>query len=146
MKFVIVLLLVGIVTVSCLPKRGRGGGGRGRGRGKGPCKNNGGIELCICTDESTCDSKEDCRENCGKRSDNPILSCTCEDGETWTKPERSRNRVRPCGSWRNTESCTCNGETYEGRREKKSCKDEVEYCTCDDGTTWEPEEEDAEEF
>jgi len=66
--------------------------------------------------------------------------------ETWTKPERSRNRVRPCGSWRNTESCTCNGETYEGRREKKSCKDEVEYCTCDDGTTWEPEEEDAEEF
>merc|ERR1711996_2040 len=106
-KVVIILLLVGIVTVSCLPKRG---GGRGKGK---PCKGNGGIESCICTDESTCDSKADCRANCGKRSDNPIVSCTCADGASWT----------------------CNGVTYEGRDEKKSCdKDEIEYCTCDDGS------------
>merc|ERR1712244_191913 len=91
MKLVVVLLLVGIVTVSCLPKRG--GGGRGGGAKK-PCKANGGIESCICTDESTCDSNDDCKATCGKRSDNPIVSCTCADGESWT-PKKRGDRDRP---------------------------------------------------
>jgi len=149
MKFVIILLLVGIVTVNSLPKRPPGKGVSRGGRGKSkPCEDWSNVESCLCTDESTCDNKDDCKANCGKRSDNPIVSCTCADGESWTpkKGGRPGNKGKPCGSWRNTTSCTCNGVTYEGREEKKSCdKDEIEYCTCDDGTTWEPEEEDAEE-
>ena len=142
--------MLGIVTVSCLPKRG---GGRGGGRGK-PCKRNGGIESCICTDESTCDSKDDCKANCGKRSKNPIVSCTCADGESWTKPEkgdrdRPAKKERPCGKGRNIESCVCaDGETYEGRAVRRNCKKDdnpATECTCKDGSEWPSEEEDSEE-
>merc|ERR1711944_177775 len=151
MKLVIVLLLVGIVTVNCLPKRGGGRGRGGRGKSK-PCEGWSNVESCLCTDESTCDSKDDCKANCGKRSDNPIVSCTCTDGESWTKPEkggRLENKDRPCGKRRNVESCVCaDGETYEGRAVKRNCKKDdnpAEACTCKDGSEWPSEEEDSEE-
>merc|ERR1712141_440941 len=131
MKLVVVLLLVGIVTVSCLPKRGRGG----RGKGFKACKRNDGVdwdEGCVCQDESTCDSEDDCKDNCGR--DNKVVSCTCSDGEEWTKLVKS---------------CTCDGETYEGKRDLKSnCGrkgENAEECTCSDDSTWTPSEEDEEE-
>merc|ERR1712180_380143 len=140
MKLVVVLLLVGIVTVSCLPKRG-GGGGRGR-RNKF-CQKNDGVdwdEGCVCQDESTCDSWDDCKENCGKRSGNPVVSCTCLDGEEWTKPEKPET---PCDGGRrwlkDVKSCTCDGETYEEKREmKRNCGkkgENAEQCTCSDDST-----------
>merc|ERR1712223_224236 len=122
MKLVAVLLLVGIVTVSCLPKRGRGG----RGKRNKFCQKNDGVdwdEGCVCQDESTCDSGEDCKENCGFKSDNPVVSCTCLDGEEWTKPEKPDKPETPCDGGRrwlkDVKSCTCDGETYEGKREMK---------------------------
>merc|ERR1712110_1156505 len=64
--------------------------------------------------------------NCGMRSKNPIVSCTCADGESWTKPEkgdRPAKKDRPCGKGRNIESCVCaDGETYEGRAVRRNCK------------------------
>merc|ERR1712154_116864 len=86
MKLIVVLLLVGIVTVNCLPQRR--GGKRGRqGRGGEPCKDNEGIDACECKDKSTCNSLEACKEICDKKN-NPIVSCTCVDGGNWTKPEK----------------------------------------------------------
>merc|ERR1711899_573767 len=159
MKLVVVLLLVGIVTVSCLPKRG--GGGKGKRNKPKPCEENDGVdwdEGCVCQDESTCDSKADCRRNCGFKSGNPILSCTCSDGEEWTKPEKPDKPETPCDGGRrwmkDVKSCTCDGETYEGndKNEKKEMKrncgrkgENAEECTCSDDSTWTPSEEDGEE-
>jgi len=89
MKFAIVLLLVGIVTVSCLPKRG--GGGRRRGR-KTPCEGWENVETCECTDGATYDTEAAIKENCGKGSENPIVSCSCADETEWTKPAKGRGR------------------------------------------------------
>ena len=149
MKLVVVLLLVGIVTVSCLPKRGGGKGKRIKW-----CKRNDGVdwdEGCVCQDESTCDSYKDCKkETCGKKNGNPVVSCTCLDGEEWTKPEEPET---PCDGgrrwWKDVKSCTCDGETYEGKREmKRNCGrkgENAEECTCSDDSTWTPSEEDEEE-
>ena len=129
MKLVVVLLLVGIVTVTCLPKRG---GGRGR-RGK-ICKDNGGIDTCECTDGSTCSDMSDCKENCGKKN---IVSCTCQDGEIWNKPEKPRRG--PCKDNGGLESCECNdGSTCEGYQDcKENCgKKNILSCTCQDGEVW----------
>merc|ERR1712038_46191 len=150
MKLVVVLLLVGIVTVSCLPKRGRGG----RGKGFKACKRNDGVdwdEGCVCQDESTCDSEDDCKDNCGR--DNKVVSCTCSDGEEWTKREKPDKPETPCDAGRKwskvVKSCTCDGETYEGKRDLKSnCGrkgENAEKCTCSDDSTWTPSEEDEEE-
>ena len=148
MKLVVVLLLVGIVTVSCLPKRGRGGG---KGKGKGPkwCTKNDGVDWdqgCVCKDESTCESFEDCQDNCGKRSENPVVSCPCSDGTEWKKPET------PCDGgrkwYRDVESCTCDGETYEGKDAKRNCGrkgEKVDECTCSDGSIWTPSDDEEEE-
>merc|ERR1711962_639105 len=160
MKFVVVLLLVGIVTVSCLPKRGRGGGG-GRGKRNKFCQKNDGVdwdEGCVCQDESTCDSGEDCKENCGFKSDNPVVSCTCLDGEEWTKPEKPDKPETPCdggrGWLKDVKSCTCDGETYDpsSKQERKEMKrncgrkgENAEECICSDDSTWTPSEEDEEE-
>merc|ERR1711997_57705 len=141
MKLAIVLLLVGIVTVSCHPKRGK----------RQPCKANGGIESCICTDESTCVSEDDCKAKCGRK--NPIVSCTCADKESWTAPEkgdRPAKKDRPCGKGRNIESCVCaDGETYEGKKAvRHNCKKDVNpatECTCKDGSEWPSKEEESEE-
>merc|ERR1712223_1294279 len=51
MKLVVILLLVGIVTVSCLPKRGKGG----RGKGFKACKRNDGVDW----DEEEVDEDEE---------------------------------------------------------------------------------------
>merc|ERR1712018_212589 len=94
---------VSIVTVNSLPKRPPGKGVSRGGRGKSkPCEDWSNVESRLCTDESTCDNKDDCKANCGKRSDNPIVSCTCADGESWTpkKGGRPGNKGKPCGSWR----------------------------------------------
>merc|ERR1711994_457337 len=150
MKLVVVLLLVGIVTVSCLPKRE--GGGKGK-RNK-PCEENDGVDWdvgCVCQDESTCDSKRDCRTSC--RRDNRIVSCTCADGEEWTKPEKPEKREKPCDGgrrwWNDVKTCTCDGEAYEpGREMKDNCGkrgEKIEECTCSDDSTWTPSEEDEEE-
>jgi len=151
MKLFVVLLLVGIVTVSCLPKKGRGGGKGKRGKW---CKENDGVdwdEGCVCQDESTCDSYKDCKkETCGRKNDNPVVSCTCLDGEEWTKPEEPET---PCDGgrrwWKDVKSCTCDGETYEGKKEiKRNCGkkgENAEECTCSDDSTWTPSEEDDEE-
>ena len=196
MKLVVVLLLVGIVSVSCLPQRGEGRGRRGKicqdnggvdtceckdgstcsdmsdckencGRKnivsctcqdgeivnkpekprRGPCKENGGVETCECNDGSTCDGYDDCKENCGKRK---IVSCTCADGEEWTKPEKPSKPGKPCGSRKEIVNCTCkDGETYEKVRDiRKNCKrgdNPVQECECKNGDTWKPEDDSEEE-
>ena len=159
MKLAIILLLVGIVSVSCLPKRGggrRGGGGRGARKACGGRDN---IATCECADGETYDNADDLKENCGRRNENPLVSCTCANGDVWTKPEREdrpEKKDRPCGKGRNIESCVCaDGETYEGRDVRRNCKKRDDNlpteCTCKDGSQWpseeeEEEEEDAEEF
>ena len=145
MKLAVVLLLVGIVAVSCIPQRGGGGGGRG-GRRRGPkaCKDNGGIDTCECKDGSTCEGDQDCNENCGKRSGNPLVSCTCADGEPWTKREKPSKRGRPCGRRNKPISCTCeDGETYEEDIKENCDKDDnpPQECECENGDTWVAEEE-----
>ena len=87
MKLLVVLLLVGIVSVNCLPKHE---GGKKEGPGKvqkgKPCQDNEGIDTCVCMD-GTCNSLEGCMEVCDPIN-NPIVSCTCADGQEWTKPEK----------------------------------------------------------
>jgi len=199
MKLIVVLLLVGIVTVSCIPQRrggrkgGKGPGGRRPCKGseietcncedgstctgmddckencgrknkplsctcangdewtrplRGPCKDNGGVESCECNDGSTCEDEDDCKENCGKRN---IVSCTCVDGEEWTKPEKPSRpgKQRPCGDRREVVNCTCeDGETYESKRDlKRNCKrrnNPIQECECKNGDTWTPEEDSEE--
>lgn len=135
MKLAVVLLLVGIVAVSCIPQRGGGRGGRGGGKGgkgRGPkaCRDNDGIDTCECTDGSTCDG-EDCKRSCGRK--NPPVSCTCQDGEEWTRPE-------PCKDNDGIESCECkNGETCEdldGCIETCRKIEKITSCTCNDGEPW----------
>ena len=129
MKLAVVLLLVGIVAVSCIPQRG---GGRG-GRGQGPkaCKGNDGIDTCECTDGSTYDGKRDCRDKCGK--DNPLVSCTCQDDQEWTRPE-------PCRDNYGIESCECkDGETcddLDGCIETCGKIKKIASCTCNNGEDW----------
>jgi len=116
MKFAIVLLLVGIVTVSCLPKRGRGGGGRGRGR-KAPCEGWDNVETCECTDGNTYDTEAAIKENCGKGSENPIVSCVCADGEEWTKPAKG-GRGRKRGNKDSSEESEESAESEESTEEE----------------------------
>lgn len=158
MKFVIVLLLVGIATVSCIPKReGNGGKGDGEGKEKGngggkgdmkrkPCKGWDNIETCECANGDTYDNKDDIKDNCGKGSKNPIESCECATGEVWTNPGKgdgSPKKNKPCGKGKNIDSCVCkDGETYEGKAVIKKCKknkksnNKAVHCTCKDGTEW----------
>jgi len=132
MKLAVVLLLVGIVAVSCIPQRGGGRGGRGRGKGPKACKGNGGIDTCECTDGSTCEGKRDCKSKCPKET-NPYVSCTCKNGEEWTRPE-------PCKDNDGIESCECkDGETcndLDGCIETCGKIWEIASCTCNDGEEW----------
>ena len=165
MKIFLCLLLIGIVAVNCLPKRGkhggggrRGGGGRGGdegrggGRGRGPpgerpCETQENLESCTCKDGEVYTNKEDLMTNCKKTGDNPILACACEDGTTWSP------KPKPCGSRDNIEECTCeDGETYSDPKEiRRNCKrrgptsNPIESCTCNDGTTFTPPEKGSEE-
>ena len=136
-------------------KRGKPGRGKGKEHGKGPkgpkpCGGENNLEECECQDGSNHDNKNDLMKNCGHRSNNDIVSCTCKDGETWTLPKKPE---RPCIEKGNIQSCTCeDGETYESKKDlKENCKDDVnpiETCECKDGTIWEPasdEEEGKEE-
>merc|ERR1712018_830002 len=131
MKLIVVLLFVGIVTVSCIPQRGGRKGGK-----RGPCKDNGGIEICNCEDGSTCTDRDSCKANCNKRT-NPITDCTCADGEEWTKPEKPLRG--PCKDNGGVESCECNdGSTCEDKDDcKQNCgKRNIVSCTCADGEEW----------
>ena len=138
MKLLITFLLVGLVAVSCSPK---GGGGRG---GNRPCGGKDKITSCKCGDDDTDISKEDLKEKCPRKT-KPIQSCTCDDGETWTRPEKPDETDRPekpCGKSRNVDECTCeDGETYDNKRDlRRNCKrkkNPIESCKCMDETTWE---------
>ena len=154
MKLAVVLLLVGIVTVSCIPQRGGGrrNSDRGRGRGREPCKDNEGIESCECKNGETCEDLDGCKETCGKIR--KIASCTCNDGEEWTKPKKGSKpgkKDRPCSRRNKPVSCVCqDDETYEGDEIMKNCKRDnpPQECECTNGDTWvadEDSEEDSEE-
>ena len=125
----------GVRLNEAVPQR-RGGGRQGPGgRGKPkPCEEKENIDTCICEDGQTYRGFEEVKANCGRRTDNKPLSCECEDGSTWTRPEK------PCGGGRNINECTCDGETYSGRRDiKRNCNpDNIESCECDNGETWTP--------
>ena len=89
-RLLIFLVLVGIVAVSSLPKRGKGGkrGGGGKGGGsRRPCGRRSNIASCTCEDGESYE-KSDIKDSCD-RDDNPIESCTCVDETTWTNPEES---------------------------------------------------------
>ena len=126
---------------------GKHGGGRGGGRGKGkkPCGGEDNLGECECKDGSTYDNKEDLKENCGKHSDNKIVSCTCNDGETWAPPEMGRGKGRkPCGGEDNLEECECkDGSFYDNKEDlKENCgkhsDNKIVSCTCTDGENWSP--------
>ena len=110
-----------------------------------PCGYELNLEECTCLDEETYTSYDDLKENCKKR-DNPIQSCTCEDGDDWAPPASKR----PCGKTRLVESCTCeDGETYDNKRDiKRNCKKDenpITECQCENGTTWSPPSDEDDE-
>merc|ERR1719187_535509 len=107
---------------------------RGRHR---PCGGRENTRSCICSDGSIV-TVEGSHRICGRKRN--LQSCTCADLTTWTPPPRRR---RPCEDGGYTESCLCsNGITVQGgprhcgRREDG--RNNVESCTCADGTTWTP--------
>ena len=134
-KIIISLALVFICLSEAVAQR-RGGGRRGPGgRGKPkPCQEKENIDTCTCEDGQTYSGFEEVKANCGRRTDNKPVSCECLDGSTWTRPEK------PCGGGRNINECTCDGETYSGRRDiKRNCNpDNIESCECADGGIWTP--------
>ena len=95
------------------------------------------FQSCQCQDGSEYDNESDLRMNCGSISNNPILSCVCSDGSSWT----AGGKTDPCGKWKNVAKCTClNGESYKKRDLRKNCKEDenpITSCECKDGTTWE---------
>ena len=121
MRILLCLLMVGIVVVNCVPKHGdhagggrrggggiggggeRGGGGRGP-RGGRPCETQENVESCTCKDGEVYTSKEDLDTNCNKKGCNPVTSCACVDGTTWSPPH---HYPKPCGCKDNLKECTC---------------------------------------
>ena len=84
-RLLVFLILVGIVAVNSLPKRGKGG--KRGGGSRRPCGRRSNIASCTCEDGVSYE-KSDIKENC-RRDENPIESCSCVDDTTWTKPEDS---------------------------------------------------------
>merc|ERR1712226_276087 len=152
MKPAIALIFVAILAVDCFPKKP---GGRKANKGaRKPCGGEDNLEECECQDGAVYDNKEDLKENCGKHSDNKIVSCTCTDGETWTPPEKGgkhgggrgkgKRGKKPCGGEENLEECECkDGSTYDNKEDlKENCPrhsdNDIVSCTCTDGEDWSP--------
>merc|ERR1712227_85269 len=152
MKLAIALIFVAILAVDCFPKKP---GGRKTNKGaRKPCGGEDNLDECECQDGAIYDNKEDLKENCGKRSDNKIVSCTCADGETWTPPEKGgkhgggrgkgKRGKKPCGGEENLEECVCkDGSTYDNKEDlKENCPrhsdNDIVSCTCTDGEDWSP--------
>ena len=103
------------------------------------------FESCQCQDGTVYASQSELRKNCGMINNNPILSCTCNDGSTWTAggiPTIEKPAGKPCNNWKNVKLCSClNGESYEEKRDlRRKCKDNVNpitSCECKDGSSWE---------
>merc|ERR1711936_830413 len=141
-KIILCLALVFICLKQAAAQGRRGGGGgrrggEGPGRGKRkPCDTRDNIESCICEDGETYEGHDEVKDNCGRGTENKPVSCQCNDGSTWTPPEK------PCGGKDNIVECTCeDGETYEGFDIKRRCRprrNPIVSCACEDGTTWTP--------
>ena len=103
------------------------------------------FESCQCQDGTVYVSQSELRTNCGMIYDNPISSCTCNDGSTWTAGGTTpidTPKEKPCNNWKNVKLCTClNGESYEKKKDlKRNCKENenpITSCECKDGNSWE---------
>merc|ERR1719422_1787238 len=99
------------------------------------------FESCQCQDGTVYVSQSELRTNCGMKYDNPISSCTCNDGSTWTAggtPTGVTPTGKPCNNWKNVKLCSClNGESYEKKRDlRRNCKENanpITSCECIDG-------------
>ena len=102
------------------------------------------FESCQCQDGNVYVSQSELRTNCGMIYGNPISSCTCNDGSTWTAGGTPTEKPagKPCNNWKNVKVCSClNGESYEKKRDlRRKCKENanpITSCECKDGSSWE---------